>query len=125
MAQFLYAGEDVSLNALDVSKLTQEEAIAQLQNHNSALISRVRQLQGATAENERYRQQIADLRSHVKELEADRARKTDVYRQTQTRHKCELRLRATYHWQLVCDDPSRSSVLLTMQGEPGAIAAAV
>eukprot|EP00892_Ulva_mutabilis_P007320 jgi/Ulvmu1/4960/UM207_0004.1 len=79
--------EDVSLVSVDVSKLTPEAAILQLQNQNSDLISRVRNLQGVTAENERYQQQIADLRSRVSELEADRARKAEVYRETQNRHK--------------------------------------
>lgn len=84
----LRAGGDVSLSSVDVSQLTPQEAVSRLQNHNSALIARVRELQGATTENEAYQKQVADLHSHIKELTADSAHKAEIYRETQGRHKC-------------------------------------
>lgn len=90
----------MSTSAVDVSQLTPQEAVSQLQKHNSALIAQVRQLQGAATENEAYQKQVADLQSQIKELTADSARKAEIYRETQGRHKyaiCDVFLyRATY-----------------------------
>lgn len=92
----------MSLTTVDVSTLTPHEAISQLQNHNGALIARVRQLQGATAENEECQKQISDLQSHIKELTAERSRKAEIYRQTQSRHKCALPAKSRPMSQACC-----------------------
>jgi hypothetical protein len=76
----LIAGDDASIIKVDISNLSPKAAVSKLQDQNNQLIARVRYLKNVSSENERLNGQINELRSHSKQLEADLASRTDLFR---------------------------------------------
>lgn len=76
---------------VDIFNLSPEDALAQLQSQNKAVIAKNRQLKSSSEkrleENGLLKQQLGDLRTYVKEVEQDRATIQDRYHRTQMQHK--------------------------------------
>lgn len=86
------AGDDAEFVPVDISNLSPQEAITQLQAQNRTVIARAKQLKAHgekhTHENEQLKQQLSELRTYTKEVEADRTKRQDMFHRMQLQHKC-------------------------------------